>query len=63
MFNKTPPKPLHTIRCNVTHSQNFPSSQKIPPTKILLHRAEISYFQIEPPMKVTYLWTLAYAIV
>lgn len=23
----------------------------IPPTKILIHRAEISYFQIESPMK------------
>ena len=34
-----------------------------PPTKILLHRAEISYFQDELIMKeleqkVTYLWTL-----
>ena len=49
--NKTPPKHLHAIRCDVTHSQNFPSPKKAPPTKILLHRAEISYFQIELPMK------------
>lgn len=67
-YSRTPPKHLHTIRCNLTHSQNFPYPEKTPPTKILLHRAEISYFQIEPPMKarelkVTYLWTLAYGIV
>lgn len=39
-------------------------TRKKSPTKILLHRAEISYFQMEPPKKVrklevTYLWTLA----
>lgn len=48
--------------------KKFSLARKNPPTKILLHRAEISYFQKELPMKVrelkvTYLWTLAYAIV